>query len=86
MTDLQQLLSKIEEWERMSIQTPNSYQRERWLNKASAAPPTPSQHFIPMYQEINRLREALREAVYELKLAHNFFKKQENKNALTLCS
>ena len=83
MTDLSQLHLKIEEWERMAA---NPGQREKWLNKTGLAPATPSQHIIPMQQEIFRLREALAEAVYEIKLTHNFFKEEKKQSSLTRCS
>lgn len=65
MRKIEEITNRLDEWERMANAEPYSMrkERERFITKNTAAAATVSQHFIPMQQEINRLRQALGESV-----------------------
>ena len=65
MRKIELITDKLDEWERMANGRPYSLrkEREKFITKNTAAAATVSQHFIPMQQEINRLRHALGESV-----------------------
>ena len=64
MSDIEKLDKKIIKWK--AISAVDIHGRERFVNKSTAAPPTVSTHFIPMQQEIYRLRQELADAAYIL--------------------
>ena len=69
MRKINEITDRLDEWERMANAEnfPSPYgvrrEREKFVTKTTAAAPTVSQHFIPMQQEIYRLRQALSESV-----------------------
>lgn len=66
MNTIESLEKKIDRWEEMSASgdKPMPHGRERFLNRNTLSAPTVSQHFIPMQQEISRLRQELKEAAF----------------------